>query len=318
MGTQLLADVLGRDRRFEPLFDARTLDEMARLQADVAIIALNVECESFTSCGLVQELRRRQPHLRIIVLVDESRREVVTEALRAGARGVFCRTEPIKSLAKCIVSVYNGQVWANQKQIEYVLQALSNPLPIRVVDARGTALLSSREQDVVRWVAEGLTNREIAVQLDLSEHTVKNYLFRIFEKLGISNRMELILYVVSQMAAQGNNHAMDATLPADDGAVPGRAFAVAQSYQRGEGVPSDAVAAYMWFEIAEAGAGEVARQAAASIRELRQTMSAEQVAEARNRAAEWLSRRQLPPVAPHAETRRPQVLPRPEQKVSVA
>ena len=68
---------------------------------------------------------------------------------------------------------------------------------MRVIDARGAALLSRREQEVVRCVAEGLSNREIAQRLGLTEHTVKNYLFRIFDKLGVSSRVELILYAVS-------------------------------------------------------------------------------------------------------------------------
>jgi DNA-binding CsgD family transcriptional regulator len=58
-------------------------------------------------------------------------------------------------------------------------------------------LLSRREEEVMHLVAEGLGNREIAEQMNLSEHTVKNYLFHIFDKLGISNRVELVLYAVT-------------------------------------------------------------------------------------------------------------------------
>jgi len=68
---------------------------------------------------------------------------------------------------------------------------------MRVIDARGAALLSRREQEVVRCVAEGLSNREIAQRLGLTEHTVKNYLFRIFDKLGVSKRVEVVLYAYS-------------------------------------------------------------------------------------------------------------------------
>src|SRR5437763_241036 len=96
-------------------------------------------------------------------------------------------------------------------------------------EARTLEEIGQLRPDVVRWVAEGLTNREIAAQLDLSEHTVKNYLFRIFEKLGISNRMELILYVVSQLAVSGNNRGVPA-VPAEprEAFTPAGALAVAQ------------------------------------------------------------------------------------------
>jgi DNA-binding NarL/FixJ family response regulator len=68
---------------------------------------------------------------------------------------------------------------------------------LRVVDADGANLLTKREEDLLRLVAEGLGKREIARQLNLSENTVKNYMFRIFDKLGISNRVELVLYALS-------------------------------------------------------------------------------------------------------------------------
>jgi len=74
---------------------------------------------------------------------------------------------------------------------------LGEALPMRMIDAKGAVLLSRREQEVVRCVAEGLSNREIAQRLGLTEHTVKNYLFRIFDKLGVSKRVEVVLYAYS-------------------------------------------------------------------------------------------------------------------------
>jgi len=71
-------------------------------------------------------------------------------------------------------------------------------MPMRLQDARGMNLLSKREESVVRQVAEGMTNREISAHLKLSEHTVRNYLFRIFDKLGVSTRVELVLYCLQE------------------------------------------------------------------------------------------------------------------------
>ena len=70
--------------------------------------------------------------------------------------------------------------------------------PARVLNAHGLNLLAKREGQVVSLVADGLTNRDIAAQLGLSEHTVSNYLFRIYNKLGVFNRVELVLYVMKQ------------------------------------------------------------------------------------------------------------------------
>jgi DNA-binding CsgD family transcriptional regulator len=77
------------------------------------------------------------------------------------------------------------------------MEAFSQLAPMRVVNADGMRLLTKREEDVVRLLAEGMQNRDIAQELKLSEHTVKNYLFHIFDKLGVSSRVELVLYAVS-------------------------------------------------------------------------------------------------------------------------
>jgi DNA-binding CsgD family transcriptional regulator len=77
------------------------------------------------------------------------------------------------------------------------VEAFSQLAPMRVVNADGMRLLTKREEEVVRLVAEGLQNREIAKELKLSEHTIRNYLFHIFDKLGVSSRVELVLYAAS-------------------------------------------------------------------------------------------------------------------------
>src|SRR2546426_695044 len=129
---------------------------------------------------------------------------LVVDAFRAGARGVFCRAEPFESLCKCIKAVHTGQVWANSTQLQLILGALVKAAPLRVVSANGMSLLAKRETEVVGLVAEGLTNREVAVKLGLSEHTISNYLFRIYNKLGISSRVELVLYVMRQREQVGH------------------------------------------------------------------------------------------------------------------
>ena len=136
----------------------------------------------------------------MIVLLENSQRALVVEAFRAGAKGVFCRSDfEFKALWKCVSSVNQGQIWANSQQLQFVMETLWETAPLRLVNSEGAGLLTKREEDVVRLVADGLINREIAGQLHLSEHTVKNYLFRIFEKLGISSRVELVMYAVANI-----------------------------------------------------------------------------------------------------------------------
>jgi len=132
------------------------------------------------------------------MLLKLASRDLVIDAFRAGAAGVFCRTEPVRALSKCIQVVHTGQIWANTDHLHFILEALISATPLRVIDSRGRYLLAPKENEVANLVAEGLTNRDVAKKLGVGEHTVSNYLFRIYEKLGISSRVELALYVVRQ------------------------------------------------------------------------------------------------------------------------
>jgi len=82
--------------------------------------------------------------------------------------------------------------------LHFLVDAIVESVPPRTLNAKGAPLLTKQENGIVRLVAEGLTNRDIARQLGLSENTVRNYMFRIFDKLGTSNRVELALYAVRQ------------------------------------------------------------------------------------------------------------------------
>jgi len=112
--------------------------------------------------------------------------------------GSFVSTEsPFRALCKCIQVVHRGEIWASAEQIGCVVESISQVPSLRVVNASGGKLLTPREEQVVALVAEGLQNRDIAQELHLSEHTIKKYLLRIFDKVGISTRVELVLYAVT-------------------------------------------------------------------------------------------------------------------------
>jgi DNA-binding NarL/FixJ family response regulator len=133
----------------------------------------------------------------VVVLFDTWRDELILQAFRAGAQGVFCRLETeLGLLWKCIKAVHQGQVWANSEQLQLLLNALRRDAMVRVASSPGMKSLAAREFQVANLVAEGMPNREVALKLGLTEHTVSNYLFRIYNKLGISSRVELALYVM--------------------------------------------------------------------------------------------------------------------------
>jgi DNA-binding NarL/FixJ family response regulator len=199
MNSQMLADVLARDKRFSVLETqvsvAGILAAAERDKPDIILLSPHLEDDSARGYSLARELRSLHPTVRIVMLLDRSERNAAVEAFRAGASGIFCRSESLKFLPRCIACVHAGQVWANSIELKYLLDALGEGMPRRPkVQSHDVSVLSKREQDVVRGVADGLSNREIAQQLNLTEHTVKNYLFRIFDKLGVSSRVEVVLY----------------------------------------------------------------------------------------------------------------------------
>jgi DNA-binding NarL/FixJ family response regulator len=199
MSTQLLVEALARDGQLQmiesPSNAASILSLVKRDHPQIVIVSAKLGETTGGGFDLVREIRTQSPGIRVIVLLDASERTAVIEAFRAGAQGVFCRTEPFRFLSKCIQCVHQGQVWASSTEFQFVIDALAKP-PLADFHANGGSLLSAREIDVVRCVAEGMSNREIAQRLKLTEHTVKNYLFRIFDKLGVSSRVEVVLYAL--------------------------------------------------------------------------------------------------------------------------
>jgi len=125
----------------------------------------------------------------------------VLDAFGSGARGIFSKHESLENLCQCVRVVFEGHVWASSQEVKFALEALSSAPTIRAINADGLNLLSRRELQVVHYLAEGLTNREIGDRLGLSRHTIKNYLLKIFDKLGVSNRVELLFLTLSQPAA---------------------------------------------------------------------------------------------------------------------
>jgi DNA-binding NarL/FixJ family response regulator len=202
MTSELLARALTRIKTLSILkckvdFD-ETLDAIVTLHPDVAVLGLHFANGPYKGLELLRRLRDMSSKTRCVLLTDETEQEGVIEAFRAGARGVFRRSTPTHLLARCITAVHRGQIWANSADVWHVVKALQTALPFKGVNSRGDALLTKREQELVPLVANGLTNREMSTELGVSEHTIKNHLFRIYEKLGISSRVELILYAVSE------------------------------------------------------------------------------------------------------------------------
>ena len=307
--TRLLADELTRDPLLEVIsFESDVSDLVAsatRDDIDVLVISSTLNEQPSRGLELLRELRAQHPKTRAVLLPDSSKEEAILQAFQAGARGIFGRNEPMEQLCKCVRCVYQGQIWASSRDLGLALDALANLPTVRAVNANGMSLLSERELQVVQCLAEGLTNREIAKRLQLSQHTVKNYFFKIFDKLGVSSRVELLFMSLSHAATEtsrpqlakdepkaGTNsrYESDLLMKSAEAGVPAAQLALAQVYLNRRSDPQDVVDAYMWYLIAI----ESAMQARGFITKM---LTVEQIEEARRKASTWLAKRKQKPSA---------------------
>ncbi len=294
--TGLLADALKLDPLLEVIpFESESsslVAEIASKHIDVLVISSNLDEQPNRGFEVLHELRRSHPRTRAVLLPESSKDEAVLRAFRAGARGVFSKSEPVEFLSKCVQCVHQGQVWANSQALRVAVEALASSPTVRAVNANGMKLLSEREVQVVRCIAEGLTNREIAERLKLSQHTIKNYLFRIFDKVGVSSRVELLFMTLSQageakalfpQTTKGSREELVLLKKAAEAGLPSAQLGLAQLYLSRRADPGDIVNAYMWYLVAT----ERAFDARGSIAKL---MTPQQIEEAKQKASVWLSK----------------------------
>jgi DNA-binding NarL/FixJ family response regulator len=202
MQAQLLTSALRRRSEFHIATCATDvnaiLQAIAANSSKVILFSLNRSNSLSIEMAALRRIHLRHPDVAKVLLIESYDRELIVSAFRAGVRGIFCISDAhFRLLCRCIQRVSEGQVWLNTEQMRFLLDLVSEVPSLRVINSTGRELLTPREEQVVALVAGGLSNRETARELDLSEHTVKKYLFRIFDKLGISSRVELVLYAVN-------------------------------------------------------------------------------------------------------------------------
>jgi len=201
MDCHLLATALKSSRqRLEAVASAvsttEIIQQLSQGNVDVALVNADLQDGPLAGLQALAEIHAAYQNTPVIALFDTWNDDWIVHAFRAGAMGVFCRSEKkLEMLWKCISAVHEGQVWANSVQKQLLLKALRQANPVRSIPSTGTNLLTARETQVATLVAEGVATLDIAKRLTITEHTVNNYLFRIYNKLGISNRIELFLYL---------------------------------------------------------------------------------------------------------------------------
>jgi two-component system, NarL family, nitrate/nitrite response regulator NarL len=197
MSSDLLANALVRDRGCEAaaIHAEDLLGALAESDVDLVVIAAEIVSKSGSGFDLARTISCAYPAVSVVILLHRATHESVVNAFRAGARGVFSRQQQMSEFLDCVEHVRKGYIWAARQETDFLLAAFKSIPAPNVIAAVDAPTLTSREMQVVQGAAVGKTNRTIAGELGLSEHTVKNYLFRAFEKLGVSSRVELLFYL---------------------------------------------------------------------------------------------------------------------------
>ena len=141
----------------------------------------------------VADLIRQTPTLRLVVVTPEPDEELTLELLRRGAHGIVSREVEPELLVDCLHKVSEGHPWLDSRGVQWVLEAFRGQ-GVRPVSQRPKVQLTPKESLIVSCVTQGMKNKEIALRVGTTEQVVKNYLRKVYDKLGVADRLELALF----------------------------------------------------------------------------------------------------------------------------
>jgi len=169
----------------------QTVSLLQTLQPDILLLDLQI-----SGLGGIEGLsliRKKSPRTRVLILCELPDDELMVQALQLGAKGCLSKTLSQEDLTRAIRATYNGEIWAERKVVTRALEGLRRKVHGVSASLEKTQdILTAREQEVVKWAIRGMTNKEIAAHLGISDKTVKTHLGSVFNKLKISRRSELI------------------------------------------------------------------------------------------------------------------------------
>ncbi|MFN2447142.1 MAG: response regulator [Vicinamibacterales bacterium] len=192
--------------------ELRIVGEASDLSAAVSVatdtqpdvILLDLDVAGHNGLGILPDLLGAARHARVLVLTGVRDREAHRDAIRRGASGVLAKDQASEVLVKAIRKVSAGELWIDPVTMGRVLAEMraKSMAPDPDPEQAKIATLSDREREVLALVSQGLKNHQIAARLFISDHTVRHHVGAIFTKLGVSDRLELILYTYRHRLAR--------------------------------------------------------------------------------------------------------------------
>jgi DNA-binding NarL/FixJ family response regulator/HPt (histidine-containing phosphotransfer) domain-containing protein len=170
--------------------------EMREMQPDILLLDLNMP--HLPGLEALRELTTIQVPTKTILLTSSINQRQVLEALQLGARGVVLKDALTTDLSACISAAMQGHYWLGRKPVQNLVKVLHELMEEMKQPPTNTYGLTVRELEVVRYVAQGLTNKQIARECNIADETVKRHLKNIFDKVGVWNRLELALFAINK------------------------------------------------------------------------------------------------------------------------
>jgi DNA-binding NarL/FixJ family response regulator len=208
---QGVISVLRNEPEFTVIGEAAHGQEALKLIGELHpdLLLLDLQMPRMTGLETLRELWNSPAPVRTIVFTASIAKEQIVQALQLGARGIVLKDAPTEILFKSIRSVLNGKFWVGENSVTDLVEILRTYLPPAGGTDAGKEVrknfgLTPRELDVVEAIVSGFTNREIAGKYSISEQTVKHHLRNIFDKVGVSNRLELALFAINHQLISDN------------------------------------------------------------------------------------------------------------------
>jgi DNA-binding NarL/FixJ family response regulator len=178
----------------------QVLAAVSKFPADVLLFEASISPNSPEAIG---EVLKRSPHLKVIVLSPENDEDTTVEYFRRGVRGLLPRNIAPEMLVKCVRKVFAGETWIDNQSVNWVIEAY-RAQAAQLTSPRPKTKLSDKELLIISCVTQGMRNKEIASEIGTTEQVVKNYLRKVYDKLGVSDRLELALYCIHHRLLQGS------------------------------------------------------------------------------------------------------------------
>jgi two-component system nitrate/nitrite response regulator NarL len=172
------------------------------VELDPDVVLMELKLPRVDGLTVLRSIQARASRSKVILFSSSENKEEFVEAMKIGCRGIISKSATISLIEKSIQKVHAGEIWLDSHTTGAVIRQFSSPSDFPAVHAsngkstRERAQLSQREREIIILIAQGYKNKEIAEKMFITEQTVKNHLHNVFDKLGVSDRLELALYAI--------------------------------------------------------------------------------------------------------------------------